>query len=60
MNDPKPENQLQEHHDHLKPRLPFQLDKRESDKQDASPKSAPAPESETQGKDNDYYNGMSQ
>lgn len=27
---------------------------------DASPRTAPAPESETQGQDNDYFNGMSQ
>jgi len=31
-----------------------------SAKQDASPKAAPAPESEIQEQDNDYYNGMSQ
>jgi hypothetical protein len=29
-------------------------------KQDASPKSAPAPETKTQEEDNGYYNGMSQ
>ncbi len=32
----------------------------ESGQKDASWKSAPAPESETKGEDNDYYNGMSQ
>lgn len=60
MNAPKPENQLQEHHDRLPPQLPFHLDKHESNKEDASQKSAPTPESETQGRDSEFYNGMSQ
>lgn len=32
----------------------------EGGQEDASWKAAPAPQSETQGQDNDYYNGMSQ
>lgn len=53
------EGHLGHTHDHLPPQLPFHLDKRESDKKDASRKSAPAPKPETQEEDNGYYNGIS-
>jgi hypothetical protein len=56
------EGHLGHTHDHLPPQLPFHSDKHESDKTDASQKSAPSSKSETQVEENDYYNdnGMGQ
>lgn len=52
------EGHLGHTHDHLPPQMPFSKDTRKPDEKNASPKSAPAQETENQGEDNGY--GMGQ
>lgn len=69
MNDQKPNTQAQREVDEIlrqdasnkaQKEIDAAVSEMDKGQQDASPKSAPAPESKTQGEDNDYYNGMSQ